>query len=343
MFSTEIILQCLFMRRMNIRMNNITSQTGINRKTLYRWYSKYNNDITKLLDKKRSHFLTNSRLIIPELLKKDIKNTHDVLKLLNDFINKYPNVNKHNMKSYFKSTFNINISLNTLSKYLKRLNITKKKISKCVVRNTSYLDELILKRKAFSDTILKMKSSDLIFLDETCINEKSNLSMFGYSKKGTNIHLPICSLYGKKSNILMAMTEKSILDFNISNSAYNSATFITFLEKLCLKNPNKVIVCDNVAFHKTKTVLEVVKKYNCSMLFLPPYSPNMNPIENIFSKLKSIHKNNYVSKVIQLRSKSSFEDENKIKNSVECLIKYCKTDNNLFLKKSVYHAIHHNS
>lgn len=248
---------------MNLQMKYITSQTGINRKTVYRWYSKYNNDITKLLYKKHSNFSTKSKLIIPEIIKKDINNTHDILKLLQDFINKYPNVNKQHMKAYFKSTFNISISLNTLSKYLKRLNISKKKISKCVVRNSSYLDELILKRKEFSDTIVKMKSSNIIYIDETCINEKSNYNMFGYAKKGTKIHLPISSLYGKKSNILMAMTENSILDFNISNSAFNSETFVSFLERLCSKNPNKVIVCDNVAFHKTRKVLEIVNKFQC--------------------------------------------------------------------------------
>lgn len=343
MFANETVLECIFMRKMNFLFKDITLKTGVNRKTIYRWCSKYKDNIEHLFQKKKRRFFLRSKLVIPQILHEEIKNTADILRLLSEFIDRYPNCNKRNMKAYFYNNFHINISLNTLTKYLKRLNITKKKISKCVVKDISFLQELIQKRETFINEIKSMNTANFIFLDETCINEKTNISDRGYSTKGSNIHLPVPSLYGKKSNIIMAMSEDKILDFQIQRMAYNS--FLHFLQKLCSKNPNKIILCDNVAFHKTKKAKELASTFGCSLLFIPPYSPNMNPIENVFSKLKSIHKDNNFYNIYNLgfENNTNLNSVENVTKSVMNLIDYCERDNIEYLRKSVYSAIHHNS
>jgi len=51
-------------------------------------------------------------------------------------------------------------------------------------------------------------------------------------------------------------------------------------------NPNSILVLDNATIHHVQSVLELIKEIGCLVLFLPPYSPDLNPIEETFSKIK---------------------------------------------------------
>ena len=51
-------------------------------------------------------------------------------------------------------------------------------------------------------------------------------------------------------------------------------------------NSNSILVLDNATIHHVQSVLELIKEIGCLVLFLPPYSPDLNPIEETFSKIK---------------------------------------------------------
>lgn len=57
--------------------------------------------------------------------------------------------------------------------------------------------------------------------------------------------------------------------------------------------PNQILVIDNASFHPEARIRELVKQANCEVIFLPPYSPDLNKIEKFWARLK-----NYVSKII---------------------------------------------
>jgi transposase len=50
--------------------------------------------------------------------------------------------------------------------------------------------------------------------------------------------------------------------------------------------PGQVIILDNASFHKSKESLEIIEKAGCEVLFLPPYSPDLNPIEKFWAHFK---------------------------------------------------------
>lgn len=56
--------------------------------------------------------------------------------------------------------------------------------------------------------------------------------------------------------------------------------------------PGTVVVLDNATFHKSSTTKEILGNAKCDLLFLPPYSPDLMPIENTFGTLKRYRKNN---------------------------------------------------
>lgn len=69
----------------------------------------------------------------------------------------------------------------------------------------------------------------------------------------------------------------------------NGTIFSTFMEKcLCPKlNPDSVVIMDNVNFHKSDKIIELVEQCGAQVIFLPPYSPELNPIEEMWSKIKN--------------------------------------------------------
>ena len=70
----------------------------------------------------------------------------------------------------------------------------------------------------------------------------------------------------------------------------NSDLFLTWVEHcLCAElKPNQVVIMDNASFHKSAKVKELVENVGCKLVYLPPYSPDLNPIEHVWANLKSL-------------------------------------------------------
>lgn len=76
----------------------------------------------------------------------------------------------------------------------------------------------------------------------------------------------------------------------IVDAPMNARRFETRIETQLIPElqPGDVVILDNVAFHKSERVADLVRQRGARMLFLPPYSPDLNPIEMAFSKLKAL-------------------------------------------------------
>jgi transposase len=70
--------------------------------------------------------------------------------------------------------------------------------------------------------------------------------------------------------------------------AVDAQVFETYLEQVLLPelHPGRIVVMDNLSAHKTEKVRKLVEAAGCELLYLPPYSPDLNPIEEAFSKIK---------------------------------------------------------
>ena len=67
-----------------------------------------------------------------------------------------------------------------------------------------------------------------------------------------------------------------------------SVVFTTWIEKMLIPSlkTGQVVVMDNAAFHKSPKIKEIIEKAGCSLIYLPPYSPDFNPIENYWAVIK---------------------------------------------------------
>ncbi|BFD46050.1 MAG: hypothetical protein DMENIID0002_06960 [Rickettsia endosymbiont of Sergentomyia squamirostris] len=83
------------------------------------------------------------------------------------------------------------------------------------------------------------------------------------------------------------VNNKSIAPF-VFNKTCNTELFNNWVEKFLIKEltAGQVLVMDNVSFHKSQKTKELIESVGCEVIFLPPYSPNLNPIEKFWANMK---------------------------------------------------------
>ncbi len=74
----------------------------------------------------------------------------------------------------------------------------------------------------------------------------------------------------------------------IFNGSCNTELFNTWVEKFLIKElkPGQSVVMDNASFHKSQRTRELIESVGCKLIFLPPYSPDLNPIEKFLANMK---------------------------------------------------------
>lgn len=183
---------------------------------------------------------------------------------------------------------NINISISSISKTLRKMKITMKK----AINRIEYKGkDLTNERIEFKNKVKHIKN--LICLDETGIQYEMR-NTIGRSLKGTKIYIKRKSIhYRKQYSCLMVVSPKMKIRHRLYTGSVNKETLTDFINENKSAFRNKTLLLDNVSFHKSKCVLETLEKLNCKVLFTPPYSPYLNPIEEVFSQMKRYIRKSY--------------------------------------------------
>jgi transposase len=95
---------------------------------------------------------------------------------------------------------------------------------------------------------------------------------------------------GKNTTLLSSMTVEGMGASLTVEGATTAAVFETYVERVLspMLRPGQVVVMDNLTAHKGERVKELIEERGCELLYLPPYSPDFNPIEEAFAKIKGI-------------------------------------------------------
>jgi len=128
---------------------------------------------------------------------------------------------------------------------------------------------------------------DRVYLDET--GSSLNLSLdYGRSPKGERVNDEKPTAPGETVSTAAVLTENGIEAECLYFGTLTAKRFITYLEVyvLALLVGGKVLIMDNHPVHCAKAVKRFLEDHNVSFAFLPPYSPELNPIEEAFSKIK---------------------------------------------------------
>jgi transposase len=94
----------------------------------------------------------------------------------------------------------------------------------------------------------------------------------------------------KTTTLIAALGIGGITCSTVVDGAVNADAFEAFVEQVLAPTlkPGDVVVMDNLSSHKRARTRQLIENTGAALLFLPPYSPDLNPIENVFSKLKQL-------------------------------------------------------
>lgn len=129
----------------------------------------------------------------------------------------------------------------------------------------------------------------LIYLDETGF-QSTQVYPSGWSPQGQPCHGQRLGGYGERWNLIAALragTQSLIEPFYYQGSTYR-AWFEVWLERLCqtLQGKTHYLILDNAAFHHGGRIQAIAQSYGQVLMYLPPYSPELNPIEHRWATLK---------------------------------------------------------
>jgi transposase len=128
----------------------------------------------------------------------------------------------------------------------------------------------------------------VVFLDETSV--KTNLTRTrGRSLRGTR--LAASAPFGSwgTQTLIAGLGSSDLIAPWIIKGAMDGPAFVAYIRNVLIPEiePDTIVILDNLATHKNKEAEAALRAHGCWFLFLPPYSPDLNPIEMAFSKLKA--------------------------------------------------------
>ncbi len=144
------------------------------------------------------------------------------------------------------------------------------------------------KRAEFRKRITPLLPGELVFADEAGMDNRDEYA-YGYSPQGERIDALKSGRRTGRINMIAAYCHHTLLaPFTVGGSC-NRDVFETWLETCLIPvlKPGQKLIIDNASFHKGGRIEELVKAAGCEVLYLPPYSPDMNKIERCWSWIKA--------------------------------------------------------
>jgi transposase len=128
-----------------------------------------------------------------------------------------------------------------------------------------------------------------VFVDE-CGAHTSLAPLYAWARKGERASSKVPRNWGANITLVASMSAEGMGPSLAVEGATTREVFEAYLEHLLVPalRPGQVVVMDNLSSHKGSHVRQLIEARGCKLLYLPPYSPDLNPIEEAFSKVKAL-------------------------------------------------------
>ena len=177
----------------------------------------------------------------------------------------------------------------TICRLLRSYGITRKKIQQRALQRLYDL------RGAFMAHCFMFKAEMFVWVDESGCNAKDHIRKYGYSLRGST---PVCHRIlsrGQRVNVIVAMSTDGVIAMEHTTSTVNGEVFYDYARGSLIPSllpfngtkPRSIVILDNCSVHHVQEVIDLFAQSGVLLLFLPPYSPDLNPIEELFSYFKN--------------------------------------------------------
>jgi transposase len=135
----------------------------------------------------------------------------------------------------------------------------------------------------------RIEPSRLVFVDETWT--KTNMTRsHGWYRRGLPLNAKVPHGHWRTMTFVAALRHDGITAPFVLDGPINGESFRIYIERVLLPTlkARDIVVADNLGSHKAKIIRQILRQAGARLLFLPPYSPDLNPIEQVFAKLKRL-------------------------------------------------------
>jgi len=191
------------------------------------------------------------------------------------------------LRDKLRERHGLSLGYGTVWRFLARHRITRKK--KTGHASEQEREDVEASREAWFEGQLDLDPKKLVFIDETSIST-SMARRFGWAPRGERCRASIPFGHWKTTTFVAGLRVDRIDAPMTIEGALDGEAFLAYVEQVLAPTLSKgeTVVMDNVPLHKVAGVSEAITAKGASVLYLPAYSPDFDPIEKFFSKFKSI-------------------------------------------------------
>jgi transposase len=147
----------------------------------------------------------------------------------------------------------------------------------------------VKRREAWFDSQLDLDPSKLVFIDETWAS--TNMARKnGRAPRGERLRASVPHGHWKTTTFIAGLRQSGLTAPMVLDGPINGVWFQAYVDRVLVPtlSPGDIVVMDNLGSHKGAGVRKAIEAAGATLLYLPPYSPDFNPIEKAFSKLKAL-------------------------------------------------------
>jgi transposase len=191
------------------------------------------------------------------------------------------------LRTWLSATHQVSASTGLMWKTLATLDLTFKKKSLRAAEQDR--PDVAKARTEWREKQPRLTPGKLVFIDETWV--KTNMTrLYGRARRGQRLVAGVPHGHWKTSTFIGALRCDAVTATGVFDGPINGEMFLAFVEQVLVPTlrPGDVVIMDNLRSHKVAGVREAIEAAGASLLFIPPYSPDLNPIEQAIGKLKTL-------------------------------------------------------
>ena len=203
-------------------------------------------------------------------------------------VDETPDITLAEIAEWLNEAHGLKVAQSTVWGLLNRRGMTFKKTAHA---SEQQRPDVLLRRQAWFKAQPDLEPERLVFIDETGASTKM-ARRYGRSLRGERCRAPIPHGHWKTTTFVGALRLEGMTAPMVLDGAMHGAAFLAYVEQVLAPtlSPGDIVIMDNLPAHKPVAVRQAIEAVGGELRFLPPCSPDFNPIEMAFSKLKAFLK-----------------------------------------------------
>jgi transposase len=207
-----------------------------------------------------------------------------------------PSIYLRELQQELHETTGTEVSLSAICKFLHKNGFTRRRLTKVALQRSEK------ERQQYVSDLSVYKPEMFVFLDETGSDRRDAMRRFGYSLRGRPAKSQKLLHRGRHISAISAICSEGVLNCKVVEGSVTADEFQDYIDQCLLpklmpfngSNPKSIVIMDNATIHHVDHIVETLEQLGVLVHFLPPYSPDLNPIEEAFSKVKYVMKENEI-------------------------------------------------